>query len=197
MDLKNKSLKKEEIYNIYNTYMKYDFPENELKPLSQIISLYEKKIYYPQFFYTDDKPWDMKSYMFFTSSNKGTDFGLLDFFAVNKNYRNKGIGTKTIEYIKKTSPIFKNGFLAEIEDPDYAKTEEEKIIRQKRQNFYLKNGFYETDITSICFDVNFRIIYLPYNNEIFSNDILKTELDLIYKSIFPEKYYKDFVINIK
>lgn len=192
--MKNKIIEKtfsrNEISEVYEKYTKYDFPKDELKTLPHILKLYDKNIYLGKGFFGYN---ELKSYMFFAMSEKYQDCALLDFFAVNPAYRNGGFGSLSIDMVKNTIP-FKNGIIAEIEDPAYSKTDEEATIRKKRASFYNKNGFIKTSITSVCFGVHFWIIYLPLKkgNTLSDNEI-KNILNDIYKSIFS-KY--DFENNI-
>ncbi len=182
-ELTEKTLSKKEVCEIYNKYTRYDFPKDELKTLEHIISLLEKNYYMCKGFFEENK---LKSYMFFAYSKNNYDCSLLDFFAVNKNFRNSGIGSKTINLIKSLQP-FKNGIIGEIEDPFYADTEEEQIIRKRRADFYKKNGFIKTKITSVCFGVHFIIIYLPFKKEnTLSEKEIKNVLYDIYKTLFSK-----------
>ena len=190
MDNKNKLIQKklsiEELYELYNKYMKFDFPDDELKKFEHLKQLIEEKKYLCTGFFEND---ELKSYMLFTYENEKSPICTLDFFAVNPKYRNSGIGSKTIELIKSQKDFFEDGIIGEIEDPDFAKTKEEKEIQEKRFEFYKKNGFILTGIKSVCFDVHFLIIYLPQKNRLGDAEISKN-LDLIYKAIFPKSDYE-------
>jgi len=189
-----KTLSRNEISEIYEKYTKYDFPKDELKTLEHILKLYDKNIYLCKGFFLDN---ELKSYMFFAMSEKNHDCVLLDFFAVNPAYRNNRYGSGTIDIIKSVNP-FKNGIIAEIEDPLYSQTEEEKTIRKKRALFYEKNGFIKTGVRSKCFGVNFLIIYLPFKKEnTLSDQEIKIALADIYKSIFSKcNFEKNISISL-
>jgi hypothetical protein len=68
---------------------------------------------------------------------KGTDFVLLDYFAVKKEYRNQGIGSGFIKDISKITKMENKAFVLEVEDPKEGK---DIKTREKRIQFYRRNG---------------------------------------------------------
>lgn len=185
------TLSKDEIEKIHSEHMINDFPKDELKSLNHISRLTDEKKYTNKCLFSEEN--ELMAYAFFGYPKENSLCPLLDFFAVNSKYRNQGIGSKFLNMLKSESSIFKNGILAEIEDPNSAKNEEEKEIRLKRAEFYKKNGFITTNIKSTCFGVSFLIIYLPKENYL-SEDELQKNLINAYKALFSKS---DFEKNIK
>ena len=81
---------KKEIEEIYSNHIKKDFPPAEVKPLSRILMLYEKNLYFVYALYEKD---ELLSYAFFSSA-PGCEYVLLDYLAVVSGKRNMGIGAK-------------------------------------------------------------------------------------------------------
>lgn len=76
------------------------------------------------------------------------------YIAVDKRYRNKGFGTFLLNWYlnnNKDKEILLN--ISEINEEF-----DDNIIRKKRLNFYLKNGFYLTDYLSISKDSKGNIL---------------------------------------
>ncbi len=177
----------QEITDIYNNYIKNDFPPAEVKPLSRILMLYEKNLYFVYALYEKD---ELLSYAFFSSA-PGCEYVLLDYLAVVSGKRNMGIGAKMLDLLKTEVCKNFNGILLESENPDFAKDEEEKEIRKRRISFYLRCGFEITKMQSCLFGVEYKImVYCPVSHSTLS---LTHALSALYKSLIAEKYMADNV----
>ncbi len=188
------TLSKKEISKIYSNYMIKDFPKNELKPLDYMFKLENDGKYTNKCLFSKEN--ELLAYAFFGYPKENNLCPLLDFFAVNNSYRNQGIGSHFINMLKSENLPFKNGILAEIEDPQYAKTKEEKEIRTKRAEFYKRNGFITTNIKSTCFGVDFLIIYLPKENNLPEEELFQNLIN-VYKALFPKaNFEKDVKVTI-
>lgn len=106
---------------------------------------------------------------------------LLDYFAILPEFQSKGYGSEAIKMLQKK---FENEkyILIEIEDIDKAVTEDEKIIRQKRANFYERLQFKKLDFEIDLFSVHLTpyIYYDKYEN-IEKDNLEKVFLELYYK----------------
>ena len=76
-----------------------------------------------------------------------------------------------------------------MERPDEAVNAEERGIRERRIAFYRKNGLKETEIRPRVFGVGYRVMYLPCRRE-ESDEMLKAELDTLYRRMFPPEVYR-------
>lgn len=171
-----------EITEIYNNHIKNDFPPAEVKPLSRILMLYEKGLYFVYALYQKD---ELLSYAFFSSA-PGCEYVLLDYLAVVDGKRNMGIGNKMLDLLKTEVCKNFNGILLESENPDFAKDETEKTIRIRRLGFYLRCGFETTKIQSCLFGVEYKImVYCDTSHSTLS--LIHTLTDL-YKSLIAEKH---------
>ena len=123
----------QQITAIYNEYMVFDFPGDELKPLAHILSMVEDGICT---FYALRQCDKVLSYFSVCQNGQGL---LVDYLAVNPKLRGQGIGSQTLDFLKS---IAKDKYIIiECEDVEVAKAEAEKIQRQRRINFY-QGGLY-------------------------------------------------------
>ena len=180
--MKIEKLSKDEIELIYNEHIVKDFHENELRPLESILYLYNKNVYKCFKAIEDD---ETMGYAFFYIN--GNDV-LLDYFATIKKYRSNGYGSIFLKKILKK--LNKNNIFIEVEDPDFSKDKQDKFIRDRRIEFYKRNGVYLSNIKVLLFDVNFRIM----NNKELDNETVKDRFGAIYKSMMPIRNFKKNVI---
>lgn len=179
-----RQLIKEEVKKIYSEHMVVDFPQEELKPIDAIERLIERKIYNCYGLY-DNK--ELLAYAFFNTSKS---YLLLDYYSVCKKYRSKGIGSKFFNILKEECKSH-NGIIVEVEDIENADTETEKIIRQRRIDFYKKNGMKMTNVLCELFNVYYSIMCI--SNDELNDSIIYEEMKNIYKEMVPDKFYSKYV----
>lgn len=111
---------------------------------------------------------------------KDKGYTVLDYLAILPQYRNNKFGTKALQILLEAEKE-NSGIFIEIEKVELAKDKEEKLLREKRRNFYENLGF-----KKLNFDLSlFNVIYTPY---LFSNtkddeDMIIDEILNIYESI--------------
>ncbi len=98
------------------------------------------------------------------------------YLAVDKRYRNKGFGTYLLNWYLNNNKD--KEILLNIDDVN--EKFDDNIIRQKRLNFYLKNGFYLTDYLSVSKDLKANILS---TKEEFNIEEYK-QLDKIISKLF-------------
>ncbi len=77
--------------------------------------------------------------------------------------------------------------IVEVEDPEYAKNEEDRKIRIRRLNFYLRNGCCDTGVRVRCFGVEFVILSV---GKLKSDKVNCWELYAsFYKDVLPKDLY--------
>lgn len=179
-----RQLIKEEIKKIYSEHMVIDFPKEELKPFDAIERLMGRKIYKCYGLYDNE---ELLAYAFFNTSNS---YLLLDYFSVCKKYRSKGIGSKFFSLLKEECKDH-DGIIVEVEDLESANTQTEKIIRQRRIDFYMKNGMKMTNVLCELFNVNYSIMCISKTE--FDDSIICDEIKNIYKEMVPVKFYWRYV----
>lgn len=178
-----KELNRSEMKEIFEKRMQRDFPPAELKPWKRIADMLDRGIYFAYGLYEED---ELMAYAFFVSHPK-RDYVLLDYYAVTEQARGTGIGSRFLslwkEELNNSSAV-----LAEVENPDFAVNDKAREMQERRIAFYEKNDMIVTDICSRLFSVEYKIMYLPIDEEI-ENEVLYEELNKIYHFMFPEKYH--------
>lgn len=179
-----KKLNNEEIVNLYNNHMTRDFPIEELKPLDVIQKLIKKDNYICCGLYDNGQ---LIAYAFLVSLKS---YILIDYYAVCEQHRNKGIGSIFLSILReKCKDCY--GIMVEVEKPEYAQNENEKLVRKRRIDFYKRNGMIITKISCELFGVNFSIMCLC-NAELEELEIFEA-LKSIYKEITPTQLYLKYV----
>lgn len=174
MELRKLDIK--QIKKVYKDRMVMDFPDDELKPLAAIVMLIKKGVY--EFFGLFDGE-IIVGYVCFISADNSY---LVDYLAVYPEMRNKGVGAVMLklidDYLGHADRI-----IIEVEDPEFAETEDDRDIQTRRVGFYKRNGCIDTGLRVSCFEVPF--IILEMKKEIHAT---KMEAWSIY-----EKFYKAFL----
>ncbi len=178
-----KQLENYEITEVYNNHMVNDFPKQELKPLNSMLVLQEKGQYEGLGIYEEDI---LCAYgMFLIEKNRNVI--LMDYFAVCNDKRQMGYGSSALKAIGAFYHTY-NGILLECESIFAAASFEEGINRNKRMDFYKKNGCIPTTAKSHVYGVDFSLYYLPLMKT--SIDV-KCELEHLYRMMLgEEKYHK-------
>ena len=165
-------LNRQEIIDIYNKYMIEDFPPDELKPLSSILDMLSRGIYSCYGLFEGEK---LLAYAYLTVLD---DFVLVDYLAVTKTLRGGGIGTKLLTLLKEL--LKGKTILIECENPLFAKENQEKITQIRRLDFYKRNCFIQTNVTSVLFGVNYTILTYPESSTA-SQGLNKVYLEMLGK----------------
>lgn len=171
-----------QIVFVYNTYMKEDFPADELKPMKAILDMMEHGNYQCLGMYHED---EFVAYAFFVV-NKERKTLLLDYLAVCGEYRSRGYGGVFLKEMRR----FYEGervIVLECESERTAPDETQRSIRRRRIAFYERNGCCMSRVKSWLFQVEYDILYLPVTDQ---KPRVREELEWIYHSMFPESILK-------
>ena len=164
---------KEKLHKIYLR----DFPESERMPYYMIKKYYKnKKI---KILALKDEKRNIVAYSMITEHN---GYILLLYLAVLKDKRKNGYGSLLLNMLKEKLKN-KNMIIIEIEslDSSLKLNEEEKIIRQKRRSFYIKNEYLSTNIDVLLYDCKMEILYTNLLNKTKdSNYIINEYLNIYY-----------------
>lgn len=174
-------LEKNEIEEIYKKHMKKDFPRNELKPLSMIISSIDSGNYSCYGLFENE---ELFGYACFVALNKdGKNYCLLDYFAVLSDRRDKGIGSEFLRILREK---FSNTeiFLCESEDIKNS-IGEELNTRKRRISFYLRNNFIDTTVRANVFGVDYILLEFDLGKTHSVDEIRKSYIE-IYSIILPK-----------
>lgn len=161
-----------------------EFPIEERKSIKQIEILLSKKIYL--LFIVRDKYSKRIIGFAFVMFNNYPEFIFLDYMAIDPMFQRCGFGTilfNTIAELQKPNSL---GILLDIERPDLAQNEQEKTIREKRKQFYLRLGCH------MLKGIDYR---LP------SNDGKAIPMTLVFKPngsirILPADTIKQLIVNV-
>lgn len=168
--------------------MKKDFARAELRPLPLLLYVWNRGELDGYGLYEGN---DLLAYALFARISAGEKYDyLFDYYAVSEEHRGKGLGSS---FLKNLASRIKDPryIIGEVEDPDWAKDPEDKLLRQRRLDFYKRNGLYETDITSRVFGVHYRIIGITTDYTINWNEYRKVYHSL-YQRLLPFGIHRIF-----
>lgn len=177
------------IAHIYNTYMKRDFPRNELKPLAAIRRMWNEGRY-DCYQMTDAR--GLIGYAFFVKlAEGGRLWYLVDYLAVAEAYRGQGCGSALLKHL---SGLITDAdcITLEVEDPEQAQDEEAAAAMRRRLQFYLDNGYRETDVAAQVFGVHYLVLEAP-GGRAHSADEIREIYGSLYKSMLPPVMYQAFI----
>ncbi len=170
-----------QVETLYGTRLKDDFPPDELKPLESMRRPWDKGAYecYGLF-----EGGDILGYAFFVRRDRDL---LLDYFAIARELRDRGLGSlflrQLAEHIREADCA-----VCEVQDPDKAENAEERMERERRLRFYLRSGFRETELTSVLFGVDYRILECP-GTQAHTVRQLREAYTELYRSTLPEPLF--------
>ncbi|MCX4319945.1 hypothetical protein AALB52_17165 [Lachnospiraceae bacterium 38-14] len=187
----------EEIEKLYHTNMQQDFPAPEIKPFGMIEDLHQRglnKVY--GLFGKGER--ELSAYAVFEAANEGNVW-LLDYFAVERKKRSLGLGsvflTQLRDVLKETTDT--EAVFLEIERIDKAPDEKQRLIRERRKNFYLKNGLIETNVFTVADGgLDYEILCLPVQKQIMGQ-AAGEKMKQIYKTFFEENSYEVYLKECK
>ncbi|MFR1449170.1 MAG: GNAT family N-acetyltransferase [Beduini sp.] len=180
-----KQLTSEEITNIFNQHIIHDFPKNEVRDLRSMLKLKQQAIYQTYGYYENN---ELLAYAFFAKSLQSNAI-LLDYFAVVEKYRNQNIGSQFLTDL--THLLKQFVILAEVESVESSPNQQVSRLRQKRIDFYMRNGFKQSSLSLTLFHVHYNIIYF-FQSPLTLTDI-KFHLDLIYHQFFNDNLINKYI----
>lgn len=192
MSYSMKVLTKEEITEIYHTYMEQDFPSDELKPLSHILRSMEKDYGFSLGLYGEE---GLLGYAVFILCGE-TRCALLDYFAILKDRRGGGLGHQAFSlferYFGEERPEI-DGLYIESERVSAAENEKQRLTRERRISFYRSCGCEMTALRSVLFGVDYSVLYKPLGKEKQGGGASVGALDALYRKMFKPEHYEKFV----
>ena len=186
-----KRLTVEETLELYETYMRKDFPPIELKPFSHIERMMNLGLYDSFVFYEDGR---FVGYAL-CSENRNQDAVLLDYFAIASNLRGKGYGQKTLAMLW---DIYQNHdmVILESENPDFHKNEQDYKKKLRRVRFYEeKCGMTKCDFTTRLFGVEYVIMAKGCKAEADSALVAQKLREIYQVLVKPEAYKQHLLIR--
>ena len=84
--------------------------------------------------------------------------------------------------------------IAEVEDPIYAESPEEKEIQERRVSFYFRNGCSDTGVRVRCFGVPFIIISIGGSSSLDQSAMWEA-YQSFYRAVLPKKMFDAMIIR--
>ncbi len=164
---------------LYDSRLQEDFPPDELRPYSSMRRLQEEGLYHC-FICSEGE--DVLGYAFFLVFN---GYALLDYYAVSRACRGQGIGTKFLSGLKRAVKALPTAFvLIEAESMEGAETEAQREERARRFRFYEGCGCRKTNVYSLLFGVEYRILLFPVSASPEDREVLSA-LENLYGKMLP------------
>lgn len=179
-----KELTKKQVENIYYARMKKDFPPDELRPLQMIYKVMDEGLYVCYGLIDEG---NILGYVFLARLRDTADY-LVDYLAVKSDMRNQGIGALILEKLRDILNGA-NSIIVEVENPEYAQKEEEKALKTRRYDFYMRNGLVDTGVKATCFGVPFILLEMTGKKTI-TQDTMKELYKAHYKELLPKEMYE-------
>lgn len=171
---------------IYDKWLIYHFPANEVKPLVNIKNMWDVGGYEAYAWYEGD---DIVGYAFL-GAHPETEFILLDYLAIIDNHRGSGYGSRILSELKNVVKN-KKAVVIETENLSKASNKAEVDEREKRDRFYTKNGVVKSGLSATVYGAEYRVWYLPFDDNLTNAEIARA-YDDIYKFMLSEKGYNNF-----
>ncbi len=180
---------------IYETYLKADFPPEEVKPFSVIEKMWGRDSYYVYAFYEDTAEAAMGmagngtdtlcAYAFLLADNQQRTL-LLDYFAVCQSKRGEGYGSRALLLLCEACADW-NALIIEVEDDEMTDiSEQTRMTRKRRISFYRTAGCVMTTVRSLLWDVNYRIMVMPLRDE-QAEKCAEEKLCALYQGMYNER----------
>ena len=165
---------------LYNARLKKDFSRDERRPLAAIRRAWKKSAYecYGLFDGTE-----IMGYAFFVRRER--DY-LLDYLAVTEDHRDQGFGSLFLQHLAERLQGA-DCVVVEVENPDRVEDEETRSVRRRRLQFYLRNGYRKSALTSTVFGVDYLILEVPTAME-HTTEELRTVYTELYRITLPEPF---------
>lgn len=178
-------LSKGEMRWIYFEHMVKDFPKAELKKWEHLEAMLERGVYFAFGYFEEE---EVLAYAFFLGEGD-RKYVLLDYYAVTDGARGKGIGGV---FLRQWKEKLRDSLvvIGEVEDPEFAKDEAEREIRERRIRFYQNNGLILTGLKIFVLGVEYNVMYLPIQGE-QDDETVRNELSDLYHIMHPKNFPED------
>lgn len=142
----------------------------------------------------------LRGYAFFVES-PDCDGCLLDYYAILPEYRDAGLGGRTLQRLAELVRGREKYILLETEDIDFAKNEDQVSERTRRDAFYTRNGCVKTDVKGRVFTARYVVWTLGLEAAAGSDDAARSaafdracaDMNTLYRLMIPGEKFKLFV----
>lgn len=176
-----------QLHALYQPSLARDFPPDELMPWPRMEALTQAG---QQAAYGLFEGSTLTAYGIFIL-DPALPAALLNYFAVEPQYRNQGIGSLALAMLRQAAE--EQGLrciLFEVESPQAALTPEDAALRQRRIGFYLRCGAQPTGVVSQLFGVDYQIMLLPAGDASVSpmtDGQVAQAMDALYHVVVPKE----------
>ncbi len=172
----------------YREHLKYDFPADEVKPWMMIRRAWAGGRYFAYALFDGDG--SPRAYAFFFGA-EGTDTVLMDYFAVVRGRRGKGIGSMFLKKLRSALVPRRCGrILIEAEDPAHAADGADRALRERRVAFYLRAGARDTGLRYCLYGVDYVILALGGAGDASLLDGAAQDSMLLYRRMLGERRFE-------
>ena len=176
----------DEMAQVYHQHMKYDFPPDELKPLKRLQTMLASGHYAP---YALLREGEVVSYAFYWTA--GDSYVMLDYFAVVRAHRNRGVGGELLREMLERFCVDGKGVYGEVEMPISGDPEVD-ALRNRRLNFYLRNGMRKAGFYTKIFGVPY--VMICHGPEIEPQDLMEVDRKIYRSALTTAMYEKNVFI---
>ncbi len=181
-----------QVRRICHERMPSDFPDNERKSPGMIVRALQRGEYAC---WGAVRGEEILAYAFFVVVPAGEGeqpLCLFDYLAVRADLRGTGVGSRFLRALSRGGLRDMACVLLEIEDPDRAETEAERVLRERRRGFYLRAGLEDTGVTAWVFGADYRLLEWPLARRHAPADV-RALYACVYRSVLPAFLYRKFV----
>jgi len=165
-------LNKDELVELYQKEMVFDFPKSELKPVRAMLRLMDMGRYEP-LVVEDNGETIGYAIVWLPSCRDGV---LLEYFGVLRGKRNRGLGSRILAaLVNRYGQIF-----GEAEAPTSDDPEENELCR-RRIAFYVRNGLRVLDYECALFGVHFKCLYMGPETD-------DRKIEKIHRSVYADYF---------
>ncbi len=210
-------LSQEEAHIVFRRYLKHHFPADEVKPWKSISRMWADGCYFAVGVFEDvgdvrpdsqnssganeSDPLDtLRGYAFFVES-PDCDACLLDYYAILPEYRDAGLGGRTLQRLAELVRDRGKYILLETEDIDFAKNDGQVAERTRRDAFYTRNGCVKTDVKGKVFTVHYAVWTLGLEAAHGADEAARStafdracaDMNTLYQLMIPGEKFRLFV----
>lgn len=170
---------------LFRGHIKRDFVRQERRPLYLLLRLHRQGMY-TFLAMRDDKSGKLLAYAGLLHS-PGVDSMLLDYLAVEPEYRGAGLGSQFMKELAAACDT--GGIIIECDSPAQAKTADERKIRERRIGFYLRNGAVATGARWRFIGIHYELLWLPIHKSLDEIDMGR-DIPALYSTAAPQPMRK-------
>ena len=118
---------------------------------------------------------------------------MFDYYAVIKDMRGMGVGSHFIKKLLAEDLGDGSLVLLEIEDPDCARSPEDREICERRRSFYINNGLIDTGVHVNTFGVEFVLMEAPAFGKHTKCEVREYYADF-YRAFLPPLIFRKMIL---